>query len=134
VRHTFVHDLESFFWVLVWMVATHVGPGMELNEEAHTLIDEMCDGNDQSLGNFKEVFILKPRVARKRILDLDNGWEDAGKVVSQFAQLLTENIYDKEGDQMDDSGSENPTDLESWHILKSVIDIFDWHIAHLKNL
>jgi hypothetical protein len=121
---------------LVWMVATHVGPGMELNEEAHTLIDEMCDGNDRYLGNFKLVLISYPRVARNRILSLDNGWEDAGEVVAQFAQLLKENIYDKEAD-LTDGSDEAPTalnDIESWHVLKSVIDIFDSHIAHLKNL
>jgi hypothetical protein len=119
------------------MVATHVDPGKKRNKVAERLIDKMCDSNDESLGNFKLVLISYPRVARKRILALDNGWEDAGEVVSQFAELLKENIYDKEADLTDGSDDEAPralNDIESWHVLKSVIDIFDLHIARLKNL
>ena len=29
IQHTFAHDLESFFWVLLWIVLTHVQNGSE---------------------------------------------------------------------------------------------------------
>ncbi|KAF8602970.1 hypothetical protein BDV93DRAFT_607066 [Ceratobasidium sp. AG-I] len=138
VQHTFLHDLESVFWVLVWMVATHVEPGQKLNEEAKVLIDSLCRHDDRSLGEYKWKFIKEPALARKAIYDLENGWKKAGTVVQQFADFLRINIYDKEVDEApppsDDETILPPNHAvhsidEPWRLIKKVIDIFDTRIS-----
>jgi hypothetical protein len=123
------------------MVATHVDPGIELNEVAQRLIDEMCDADDRSLGKFQKLLISYPMEALEMIRDLNNGWEHAGKVVFKFATFLKENIYDKGGglayDSDDESILDDKTfcaDIKPWPVLKSVIGIFDQQIYRLGLL
>ncbi|KAG8731609.1 hypothetical protein FRC10_001613 [Ceratobasidium sp. 414] len=141
VRHTFLHDLESIFWVLVWTVATHVEPEKVLSEEAQQLIDSLSNRDDKFLGLFKRSFIAYPAAVHKDIRQLGNGWEKAATAAQKFAAFLRTNIYEKEGDQISGSDDENITnkdneaahgDAEPWAILKSVIDIFDQQIAQLE--
>ncbi|QRW23773.1 RNA-directed RNA polymerase L [Rhizoctonia solani] len=140
VRHTYLHDLESIFWVLVWMTATHVEPGQKRNAEAERLIGKLCRRDDETLGEFKRGFVTSAKRAHKTIIELDNGWNKAARVVFEFALLLDEHIYDKEGGPAPESDDEdtvvvNPQTTVShaspWHILKSVIDIFDKWIAKM---
>ncbi|KAG8716750.1 hypothetical protein FRC08_008865 [Ceratobasidium sp. 394] len=139
VRHTLLHDLESIFWVLVWMVATHVEPGKKLNLHAQWLIELLCTRDEQCLGERKQLFMSYPASVRRRIRQLENGWELAATATTEFAEILKKNIYDKEGDHSD---GENTTskddetacgDAETWSVLKSVIDIFDQQIAELQQ-
>ncbi|KAF8596325.1 hypothetical protein BDV93DRAFT_67488 [Ceratobasidium sp. AG-I] len=137
IRHTFLHDLESFFWVLVWALATHVQPGKRMNKDALRLIDSLCSDNDWALGNFKRGFILTPRTTRQAIKELGNGWEDGRRVVQKFAESLKTHIYDKEGGpggSDDDVEADAASEQEPWLIVKTVIDIFDEQILGLQEL
>ncbi|KAB5589524.1 hypothetical protein CTheo_7031 [Ceratobasidium theobromae] len=95
VQHTYLHDLESFFWVLVWIVATRVEPEKKMNAEARKLMTKLCNPDDQSLGEFKKGFITTPVDSGDTIVELDNGWELAAGVVRAFAEFLEKSIYKK---------------------------------------
>ncbi|KAG8705081.1 hypothetical protein FRC08_001860 [Ceratobasidium sp. 394] len=43
--HTFLHDLESIFWVLIWAVVTHVEPGKRPSIEAEKFINDLWNTN-----------------------------------------------------------------------------------------
>ncbi|QRW09654.1 RNA-directed RNA polymerase L [Ceratobasidium sp. AG-Ba] len=140
VRHTYLHDLESIFWVLVWMIATHVESGQKRSSEAERLVNKLCRRDDETLGEFKRGFISSPKRARGDILDLGNGWTKAARVVFEFASLLNKHIYDKEGGPVPESDDEDAivlnlhstvSDTNPWHVLKAVIDIFDKAIAKM---
>ncbi|ELU35564.1 hypothetical protein AG1IA_10406 [Rhizoctonia solani AG-1 IA] len=61
-RHTFMHDLESFLWVLVWLVAVHA---REYNQHnANLLREKLCSPDD----SFKSFFIANSDRARAQML------------------------------------------------------------------
>ncbi|CEL53402.1 hypothetical protein RSOLAG1IB_11334 [Rhizoctonia solani AG-1 IB] len=122
-RHTFVHDLESIFWVLVWVLVNHTDPGKVPNEHARGVINTLCKENDEDLGNAKVSFALRPRHIAQTIRSLGNGWEAAERLVTQFAGFLRDNLYGEGEDEGDESGS--------WSKIKSVIDMFDESISQL---
>jgi Fungal protein kinase len=39
ICHTFVHDLESLFWVLMWMIATWVNTSWDINSCSNFIND-----------------------------------------------------------------------------------------------
>ncbi|CAE6513050.1 unnamed protein product [Rhizoctonia solani] len=54
IRHTFIHDLESFFWVLLYVIADHRDPGVsQLNAAATHVLDQLDTIHYFSLGNAK---------------------------------------------------------------------------------
>ncbi|CAL1698348.1 unnamed protein product [Somion occarium] len=73
--HLYRHDLESFFWVLVWFVATH-------NPSAHTLgrMNQWQGSDLRSVYSAKVNFLKKVSVARrvlsKRHLQYDAMWKE----------------------------------------------------------
>ncbi|KAB5589863.1 hypothetical protein CTheo_6702 [Ceratobasidium theobromae] len=139
VQHTYLHDLESFFWVLVWIVATRVEPGKKMNAQARELMAKLCNPDDQSLGDFKKGFITTPVASGKRIIKLNNGWKWAGGVVYEFAEFLNRSIYNIPVDDSDFLFLETlpetavPMDEEDpWLDIKRAIDIFDRYICLLQ--
>jgi Fungal protein kinase len=62
IQHTFAHDLESFFWVLLWIVLTRVKFNYDNATERSTIIHNtmnprVCDGSG---GYGKINFLLSP--------------------------------------------------------------------------
>ncbi|KAG8714760.1 hypothetical protein FRC09_017275, partial [Ceratobasidium sp. 395] len=68
VGRSFVHDLESLMWVLIW-VAAHQSP-REMNAEARKFVRELSQHDLHALGRFKANFI--------------RGYLDAGAKISGF--------------------------------------------------
>ncbi|KAB5587519.1 hypothetical protein CTheo_9042 [Ceratobasidium theobromae] len=140
VQHTYLHDLESFFWVLVWIVATRVEPGKKMNAQAREVMADLCNPDDRSLGNFKTRFVATPLASGKKIAGLNNGWNQAGGVVYRFAEFLNSSIYNKKPiDDPDFLFFETPPETvvpmdeeDPWLDIKRVIDIFDRSICLLQ--
>ena len=59
--HTVDHDLESFFWVLLWIVATRVKTNMDENEHSNLVNGTMCPKiTGGSGGDIKRNFLELP--------------------------------------------------------------------------
>ncbi|QRW15776.1 hypothetical protein RhiXN_03777 [Rhizoctonia solani] len=73
VQHTFMHDLDSLLWVLVWLVAVRAQEDNQHN--ANSLREEVYSSDD----SFKYSFVNISERARSqmaRIIDLaDTEWE-----------------------------------------------------------
>ncbi|QRW15734.1 hypothetical protein RhiXN_03735 [Rhizoctonia solani] len=133
-RHTFMHDLESFLWVLVWLVAVHA---REYNQHnANLLREKLCSPDD----SFKSFFIAnsdRARAQMARVIDsADTDWAYARKVILRFARFLHQNLY-RQGDIASDDDSSEPeseplsgtTKLsceEKWGLIRTLIGILTW--------
>ncbi|CAL1698362.1 unnamed protein product [Somion occarium] len=91
--HLYRHDLESFFWVLVWFVATH-------NPIAHTLgrIDEWQGSDLQAVHSAKHFFLknmsVGEKLLRKRALQYDRMWKDTIEPLKRkFRNVENEGSY-----------------------------------------
>jgi hypothetical protein len=64
IAHTFVHDLESFFWVLVWVVVSYMRTKWTVGERSSFLKDTMCPKvyGLGSGGSAKKYFITSHQV------------------------------------------------------------------------
>ncbi|KAF8759577.1 Serine threonine-protein kinase sgk2 [Rhizoctonia solani] len=140
-RHTFMHDLESFLWVLVWLVAVHA---REYNQHnANLLREKLCSPDD----SFKSFFIAnsdRARAQMARVIDsADTDWAYARKVILRFARFLHQNLY-RQGDIASDDDSSEPeseplsgtTKLsceEKWGLIRTLIGIFDVAIVKLQS-
>ncbi|KAF8694402.1 hypothetical protein RHS03_08187, partial [Rhizoctonia solani] len=141
VRHTFMHDLESFLWVLVWLVAVRA---REYNQHnAYELREELCSPKD----SFKSFFIANSDRARAQIAGVidptDTEWVHAWIVIRRFAHFLHQNLYGQ-GDPVPDEDSLKPRSEplstttkvsyeEKWRLIRIPIGIFDEIIVKLQS-
>jgi hypothetical protein len=67
IRHTFAHDLESFFWVLMWIVLTRVRTNYDDATRSNfihvTMGAHVCS---EFGGSHKTVFLTSPRMLKER--------------------------------------------------------------------
>ncbi|KAF8709372.1 Other 1 protein kinase, partial [Rhizoctonia solani] len=140
-RHTFMHDLESFLWVLVWLVAVHA---REYNQHnANLLREKLCSPDD----SFKFSFINFPSRAHSQmatVLDpADMEWMYAWAVIRRFAQFLHRNLYGQEDatpyedvikPQLEPLFTTNKVSCEEkWSLIRTLVGIFDETIAKLQS-
>ncbi|KAB5589963.1 hypothetical protein CTheo_6586 [Ceratobasidium theobromae] len=139
VPHTYLHDLESFFWVLVWMMVTYTESGKQMNCVAFRLFNKLRTIHPGALGDFKGNFLSHPKASAKKIGMLENGWgsKPARDLISFFAKFLKNSIYEGDDDEDEDSCDiTSPPALrkygkDQWPDIKSVIDGFDIAISQL---
>ncbi|KAB5588810.1 hypothetical protein CTheo_7752 [Ceratobasidium theobromae] len=127
VSHTYLHDLESFFWVLVWMMVTYVERGKKMNTVALRLFRKFCTTDPGALGDFKIGLICAPEASMGDIANLDNGWnlKPARDLVYFFAELLQYSIYKKAGRRPEGVTYSFVVPEGQWPTIKYVIDKFD---------
>ncbi|KAG9091855.1 hypothetical protein FRC07_011769, partial [Ceratobasidium sp. 392] len=85
VRRTFIHDLESLMWVLVWVVA-HQQPA-KMNDKARNFVRKLTQYDLNALGEFKRLFIKNFADVETEISDFDNSWS------KQLAPIIQEMAY-----------------------------------------
>nr|ODN88251.1 hypothetical protein L203_02860 [Cryptococcus depauperatus CBS 7841] len=96
-EHSFMHDLESFFWVLFWICVHYDGPGEPISSEydrwnyeddsmlANLKIVTICDGSmfldttDKSFTSFYKPLIPLMNEIRKKIFPNDRWWRKENK-------------------------------------------------------
>lgn len=70
IRHTFAHDIESFFWVLLWIVLTRVqtfySDAARSNFIHQTMNPKVCCGSG---GSTKTTFLVSPRMLEESVDD-----------------------------------------------------------------
>lgn len=102
-----------------------------MNEMARKLMTKLCNPNDQSLGKFKGLFIDTLVDSGDTIVELDDGWDQAGGAVHDFAEFLYKSIYTKQITKYPKFVEALPKKDEEdpWLDIKRVIDIFDHYIS-----
>ncbi|KAF8759576.1 other FunK1 protein kinase [Rhizoctonia solani] len=140
-RHTFMHDLESFLWVLVWLVAVRAREYNQYN--ANLLREELCSPKH----SFKQLFIVDMKTCRSQmatVLDpADMEWMYAWAVIRRFAQFLHRNLYGQEDatpyedvikPQLEPLFTTTKVSCEEkWGLIRTLIGIFDETIAKLQS-
>ncbi|CAE6461806.1 unnamed protein product [Rhizoctonia solani] len=98
---TFMHDIESLFWVLVWVLirrGKNLDGPWSVNEHAKQLIRDLSNNDFAALGKFKRSFI-KSSVdtdCEQEILKLENPWcEDLVLLIQEFGAFLYCYLYAK---------------------------------------
>jgi hypothetical protein len=106
-KHSFRHDLESFFWVLFWICVHYNGPGKSVgttefecwNYENTTKLADLKSGlvarEQHFLNRITETFTpyyrsLVPWVnrLRKAVFPMDKPWEEDMKLYSRMKEIL----------------------------------------------
>ncbi|KAG8710330.1 hypothetical protein FRC08_017296 [Ceratobasidium sp. 394] len=91
-EHTFLDDLESFFWVLLYIVAAHTDPGIDnLTPAASGIVDRMDHEDMHTVQMFKLAHLAdcrrRPRKVTKMLSKIGNSWACDGDVVLALVQL-----------------------------------------------
>ncbi|EUC55001.1 kinase domain protein, putative, partial [Rhizoctonia solani AG-3 Rhs1AP] len=78
-HHSFMDDLESFFWLVLWSAAAHLDPGRSITPDAQLLLNRLNQKDLISLRNEKAATLFNCHMQEgKDMLDLlelvDNEW------------------------------------------------------------
>ncbi|KAF8680919.1 hypothetical protein RHS04_03662 [Rhizoctonia solani] len=140
-RHTFMHDLESFLWVLVWLVAVHAREYNQRN--ANLLREKLCSPD----GSFKTLFITNVKTSHSQMTTVidpaDMEWMHGWAVIRRFAQFLHRNLYGQEDatpyedvikPQLEPLFTTTKVSCEEkWSLIRTLVGIFDETIAKLQS-
>ncbi|CCO35531.1 hypothetical protein BN14_09649 [Rhizoctonia solani AG-1 IB] len=163
VRRTFMHDVESLFWVMLWMVIcqSQEEGRWKVNEHAKGLMKQFSNDDMATLFKDKETLIRDALDGRfsATILKLDNPWcQDLVWLLTDFAELLYYYLYHQVSSSLDprqvpgQSFTQNPIkrstrnavrQLDAYHdqllnqphltTFRDLFEMFDQHICFLKQ-
>ncbi|KAG8735515.1 hypothetical protein FRC10_010424, partial [Ceratobasidium sp. 414] len=89
---TFIHDIESLLWVLIWMTAHH--EPSKMNREAREFVQELSQYDLRKLGKFKLSTIKAYEDLDSNILKFNNTWSnDLAPVIQELAEFLFHFLY-----------------------------------------
>ncbi|KAG8770311.1 hypothetical protein FRC12_004364 [Ceratobasidium sp. 428] len=99
VAKTFIHDIESLFWVLVWEVAqrSQFEKHWEINDKAKAVIQSLSQSDMSLLQDYKKSFLLAsvyPGTFESKIKGFENDWsEDLAGVIYDLADYIWCYLY-----------------------------------------
>ncbi|KAG8698336.1 hypothetical protein FRC09_007285 [Ceratobasidium sp. 395] len=96
VTRTFIHDVESLLWVLVWVVAHHSQKEdrWQISKAARKVIQGMSQNNWDNLVDYKKGLLSDSFGLRDTIRKFDNKWSDQlAPVIGRLASFLYQYIY-----------------------------------------
>ncbi|KAG9080370.1 hypothetical protein FRC06_006671, partial [Ceratobasidium sp. 370] len=96
VARTFIHDVESLLWVLIWVIAhrSQKKETWQVSKAAQELIQELSRNDFSKLGRYKQSMLGETSGLEKLIRGLGNDWcEDLAPVVGELADYLYTYIY-----------------------------------------
>jgi hypothetical protein len=96
VTRTFIHDVESLLWILVWAVAhrSQKSVSWEVNANAQELIQHLSQNNMRQLGAFKSDRLEYGGLLRRAISACDNDFSKAlASGVGQLAEFFRIYFY-----------------------------------------
>ncbi|KAG8702048.1 hypothetical protein FRC11_011718 [Ceratobasidium sp. 423] len=89
VPHTYLHDLESFFWVLLHVVAEHREGEIPLTEQALEVISRLARRDRQLLGDGKLSILMRIAEGTLDVRSFETSWSEAlAPVIENFAKWL----------------------------------------------
>ncbi|KAG8693065.1 hypothetical protein FRC09_010765 [Ceratobasidium sp. 395] len=95
-KRTFMHDVESLFWILIWVVAhrSQKNTTWKVNNAAKQLIRDLSQNNYQRLGRDKALLLRDHRRLVSTIRNLKNDWsEDLIPTIKRLAEILFVYLY-----------------------------------------
>ncbi|KAG8788009.1 hypothetical protein FRC12_015009 [Ceratobasidium sp. 428] len=98
VTRTFIHDVESLFWVLVWVVAhrSQKKDTWQVSSKAGALLKKLSQSDFSELGDYKRSKISDANGLRALVEALGNDLcEDLAPVIGRLADFLYAYIYVK---------------------------------------
>ncbi|KAG8760236.1 hypothetical protein FRC12_009601 [Ceratobasidium sp. 428] len=96
VTRTFIHDVESLLWVLVWVVAHHSQKEdrWQINKAAREVIQGMSQNNWDKLATYKQNLLGNTHGIHETVRAFDNKWsEQLAPVIGRLASFLYQYIY-----------------------------------------
>ena len=94
IVHGAVHDLESFFWVLCWLVTFYDAPGMpkeELPKDLQNLFEVPAQGLDNSKMGFAKRDIINTKRCKYYLTDyISEYFEPLKDTIEDLANLFQE--------------------------------------------
>ncbi|CUA74693.1 similar to endonuclease/reverse transcriptase [Rhizoctonia solani] len=131
VRHHFLHDIESFFWVFLWFLFVRAKVRRDLNEQSNKDFENLF--YRQGAEDTKHILLAVPSRLRNLIHDLvhdDPGWEKALEFASKFRKFLIR-LYPEDPLQSEFLSVDMVWE-EKWNKLHEVVKIFDESIQALQ--
>ncbi|KAB5587411.1 hypothetical protein CTheo_9151 [Ceratobasidium theobromae] len=87
IAHTYLHDLESFFWVLLYTVAEHREGGAELNEDASAVLSKLERIDPSTLGEAKYLLLGQIVSGNLNVESFNTAWSVAlAPMIVEFAK------------------------------------------------
>ncbi|KAF8595896.1 hypothetical protein BDV93DRAFT_514595 [Ceratobasidium sp. AG-I] len=93
LTHTYLHDLESFFWVLLYVVAAHLEGDASPNKHAMSVISQLNQFDRQSLGNAKFALLARIMAGKLDVRKFGRSWATTlAPIIEKFAECVTKVI------------------------------------------
>ncbi|KAG9124877.1 hypothetical protein FRC07_009909 [Ceratobasidium sp. 392] len=95
-KRTFMHDVESLLWILVWVVAhrSQDKKTWKINDTAKRLIRKLSQNNYESLASDKEMLLTNRSKLVSNIRNLKNDWsDDLIPIIKDLADILYLYLY-----------------------------------------
>ncbi|KAG8744492.1 hypothetical protein FRC10_010057 [Ceratobasidium sp. 414] len=96
ITRSFIHDIESLLWVLIWVVArrSQVKDHWKINTTAEDVIRKLSQNDLRSLGEYKRNLLADRARLEEKIDDLENDWsEDLAGVIGELADYIYTYLY-----------------------------------------
>ncbi|KAG9098850.1 hypothetical protein FRC07_010580 [Ceratobasidium sp. 392] len=93
---TFMHDVESLFWILLWVLAHHSRDKDEwkVNDSAKHVIGMLSQNSLEHFRHYKQLLLGDQRELRTCISKLDNDWSrDLADLIGHLANFLFMYLY-----------------------------------------
>ncbi|KAG8732583.1 hypothetical protein FRC11_012489 [Ceratobasidium sp. 423] len=152
VVHSFMHDLESFFWVFVWLIFSRAKRENRLDTYNRKQFGMLFVGD--ATAAWKKIIIIEHGKASGLLKSLveNTSWENIHLVGRNFATFLNNYMYSHspaggagsatllmtsmEPDELAKAEPQSPEKMrweEKWRVIKHLIDIFDVAIVKFQE-
>ncbi|KAG9079420.1 hypothetical protein FS749_008541 [Ceratobasidium sp. UAMH 11750] len=111
VHRSFVHDIESLMWVLVW-VTIHQDP-QNMSEKAREFARELSRRDLNALGEFKQSTTQRYLALRQTITEFGNPWsKQLAPTIQTMARFFADFLYPNEDPNIESSDNQVFAPLE----------------------
>ncbi|KAG8711645.1 hypothetical protein FRC08_015645 [Ceratobasidium sp. 394] len=96
ITRSFIHDIESLLWVLIWVVAhrSQDKDCWKVNTTAGDVIRKLSQNDLHSLGEYKRSLLTDRARLEEKIDDFENDWSgDLAGVIGELADYIFTYIY-----------------------------------------
>lgn len=89
IPHSYLHDLESFFWVLLYVVAEHQADGVPRNEDAQDILSDLNTVDCRTLGLKKTFYLYQLIDGSLDVRSFGTSWATSlAPLIEKFAEWV----------------------------------------------